>query len=55
MCHHGASLAGTSCAQRLVENDSDIKVTLISDEADVAYDRPPLSKSLKLGETLPYR
>jgi len=49
----GASLAGTSCAQRLVENDADIKVTLISDEVDVAYDRPPLSKSLKLGETLP--
>ena len=49
----GASLTGTSCAQQLVQSDSDIRVTLISDELDVAYDRPPLSKSLKLGATLP--
>ena len=49
----GASLAGVSCAQRLLASDQDLHISLISDEADVAYDRPPLSKGLKIGEPVP--
>ena len=49
----GASLAGVSCAQRLIDSDADLHITLISDEVDIGYDRPPLSKSLKVGEPLP--
>jgi len=49
----GASLAGVSCAQRLLASDQDLHISLISDERDVAYDRPPLSKGLKIGKPVP--
>lgn len=48
----GANRAGFSCAQRLLSSDQDIHITLISDDKNVAYNRAPLSKSLRPGEPL---
>jgi NADPH-dependent 2,4-dienoyl-CoA reductase/sulfur reductase-like enzyme len=46
----GASLAGLNAAESLRERGFDGRITLIGDEPDLPYDRPPLSKQLLTGE-----
>ena len=46
----GASLAGVSAASELRRRGFDGRVTLISDEGHLPYDRPPLSKGLLKGD-----
>ncbi|WP_165384174.1 NAD(P)/FAD-dependent oxidoreductase [Leucobacter triazinivorans] len=45
----GASLAGVHAAEALRERDYDGELTLVSAEARLPYDRPPISKELLLG------
>jgi NADPH-dependent 2,4-dienoyl-CoA reductase/sulfur reductase-like enzyme len=45
----GASLAGLRTVQGLRRRGSRAHITLIGDEPDLPYDRPPLSKSVLLG------
>lgn len=48
----GASLAGVRTAEGLRNKGFDGVITLVGDEADLPYDRPPLSKSaLTMGES----
>ncbi len=48
----GASLAGARTAEGLRNKGFDGVITLVGDEADLPYDRPPLSKSaLTKGES----
>ena len=46
----GASLAGASAAVALREQGYDGELTLIGDETDLPYERPPLSKAVLLGD-----
>jgi 3-phenylpropionate/trans-cinnamate dioxygenase ferredoxin reductase component len=46
----GASLAGATAAQGLREHGFDGSITLIGDEPDRPYERPPLSKEYLLGK-----
>ena len=46
----GASLAGLNAAESLRDEGFDGDLTLIGDEPDLPYDRPPLSKQLLTGE-----
>jgi NADPH-dependent 2,4-dienoyl-CoA reductase/sulfur reductase-like enzyme len=46
----GASLAGLRCAQALRSKGFDGTISLYGDEADLPYDRPPLSKQVLSGE-----
>ncbi len=46
----GASLAGLNAAEALRDEGFDGRITLIGDEPDLPYDRPPLSKQLLTGE-----
>ena len=46
----GASLAGLNAAEALRDEGYDGAITLIGDEAETPYDRPPLSKQLLTGE-----
>ncbi len=46
----GASLAGVHAAQAIRRAGSDATITLIGDETDQPYDRPPLSKQYLAGE-----
>ncbi|TQS47032.1 NAD(P)/FAD-dependent oxidoreductase [Cryptosporangium phraense] len=46
----GASLAGGSAALALRENGYDGPVTLVGDEKEAPYERPPLSKQVMQGE-----
>jgi NADPH-dependent 2,4-dienoyl-CoA reductase/sulfur reductase-like enzyme len=46
----GAGLAGVSAVAGIRELDSDGRILLIGDEAELPYDRPPLSKKLWLGK-----
>ena len=46
----GASLAGLTAGEALREEGFDGRITLIGDEAEAPYDRPPLSKQLLTGE-----
>ena len=46
----GASLAGLNAAEALRDEGFDGQITLIGDEPDAPYDRPPLSKQLLTGE-----
>jgi 3-phenylpropionate/trans-cinnamate dioxygenase ferredoxin reductase subunit len=45
----GASLAGATVAATLRELGHDGRITLVGDEAELPYERPPLSKELLLG------
>ncbi len=47
----GAGLAGAKAAEALRANGFDGAITLIGDESDRPYDRPPLSKGYLLGST----
>ena len=47
----GASLAGATAAQTLRDEDFTGRITLLGDELQRPYERPPLSKGLLLGET----
>ena len=47
----GASLAGATAAQTLRQEGFDGQITLIGDETDRPYERPPLSKGYLLGDT----
>lgn len=49
----GASLAGLRTVQALRRLGSDARITLIGDEPDLPYDRPPLSKEVLLGKANP--
>jgi NADPH-dependent 2,4-dienoyl-CoA reductase/sulfur reductase-like enzyme len=49
----GASLAGLRTAQGLRRRKSTARITMIGDEAELPYDRPPLSKSILLGKAEP--
>ena len=51
----GASLAGMRAAETLRREGFDGTVTLIGDETDAPYDRPPLSKQVLAGEWEPQR
>ncbi len=46
----GASLAGLNAAESLRDEGFDGDITLIGDEPNLPYDRPPLSKQLLTGE-----
>ena len=46
----GASLAGLTAAETLRDEGFDGEITLIGDEPETPYDRPPLSKQLLTGE-----
>ena len=46
----GASLAGLNAAEALRDEGFVGRITLIGDEPDLPYDRPPLSKQLLTGE-----
>ncbi len=46
----GASLAGLTAAETLRHEGFDGEITLIGDEPEAPYDRPPLSKQLLTGE-----
>ena len=46
----GASLAGLNAAEALRDEGYDGAITLIGDEPETPYDRPPLSKQLLTGE-----
>ena len=46
----GASLAGASAAVALREQGYQGELTLIGDETDLPYERPPLSKAVLLGD-----
>ncbi len=47
----GASLAGATAAQTLRDEGFTGRITLLGDESQRPYERPPLSKGLLLGET----
>ena len=47
----GASLAGAKAAQGLREAGFDGPITLVGDEAERPYERPPLSKGYLLGQS----
>jgi len=47
----GASLASATAAQTLREEGFTGRITLIGDELQRPYERPPLSKGFLLGET----
>ena len=47
----GASLAGAKAAEALRENGFTGSLTLIGDEPDRPYERPPLSKDFLQGST----
>ncbi|MFI6350220.1 NAD(P)/FAD-dependent oxidoreductase [Streptomyces sp. NPDC050560] len=49
----GASLAGLNAAKTLREEGYDGSLTVIGDEREHPYDRPPLSKELLVGESAP--
>jgi 3-phenylpropionate/trans-cinnamate dioxygenase ferredoxin reductase component len=49
----GASLAGLRAAQTLREEGFGGTLTIIGDEADPPYDRPPLSKQVLSGGSRP--
>ena len=51
----GASLAGMRAAEALRREGFDGTVTVIGDETDAPYDRPPLSKQVLAGEWPPDR
>ena len=46
----GASLAGLRTVQGLRRNGSAARITMIGDEPELPYDRPPLSKAVLLGK-----
>ncbi len=45
----GASMAGAKAAEALREEGYDGPIVLIGDEADLPYERPPLSKEYLQG------
>lgn len=49
----GGSLAGVRAAQALRLGGHDGEIVMISDEVEVGYDRPPLSKALLTGQVEP--
>lgn len=49
----GGSLAGLRAAQALREEGFDGKLTIVSDETVLPYDRPPLSKQVLMGSWAP--
>ena len=51
----GASLAGMRAAEALRREGFDGTVTVVGDETDAPYDRPPLSKQVLAGEWPPER
>ena len=51
----GASLAGMRAAESLRREGFDGTITVIGDETDAPYDRPPLSKQVLAGEWEPER
>ena len=51
----GASLAGLRAAESLRREGFDGTVTVVGDETDAPYDRPPLSKQVLAGEWEPER
>ncbi len=51
----GASLAGMRAAEALRREGFDGTVTVVGDETDAPYDRPPLSKQVLAGEWEPER
>ena len=51
----GASLAGMRAAETLRREGFDGTVTVVGDETDAPYDRPPLSKQVLAGEWEPER
>ena len=51
----GASLAGMRAAESLRREGFDGSVTVVGDEVDAPYDRPPLSKQVLAGEWPPER
>lgn len=46
----GGGLAGAKAAEQLRRQDAQVAITLVSDEAALPYDHPPLSKELLRGE-----
>lgn len=46
----GASVGGVRTAQALRRNGSEAKITLVGEEIDLPYDKPPLSKQFLAGE-----
>ena len=48
----GASLAGASAAIALRDQGYEGELTLIGEESQLPYERPPLSKALLLGERM---
>ncbi|MEW1720543.1 FAD-dependent oxidoreductase [Streptomyces sp. NPDC093109] len=51
----GASAAGLAAAETLRRDGYDGELTLVGDEPDAPYDRPPLSKQILSGEWEPHR
>ena len=51
----GASLAGMRAAESLRREGFDGTITVVGDETDAPYDRPPLSKQVLAGEWQPER
>ena len=51
----GASLAGMRAAESLRREGLDGSITVVGDEVDAPYDRPPLSKQVLAGEWPPER
>ncbi|AXG82295.1 NAD(P)/FAD-dependent oxidoreductase [Streptomyces paludis] len=51
----GASAAGLAAAEALRREGYDGELTLVGDEPDAPYDRPPLSKQILSGEWEPHR
>ena len=51
----GASLAGMRAAESLRREGFDGTITVVGDETDAPYDRPPLSKQVLAGEWEPQR
>jgi 3-phenylpropionate/trans-cinnamate dioxygenase ferredoxin reductase subunit len=49
----GAGLAGVRSAEALRRHGSDADITLVGDESEHPYERPPLSKDLLLGKADP--